>query len=505
MRRNLWLLLLLLPVLTTVAQPDPAAPRYSVVVAVADAPDRLAILGADGQWTITELPDNLVYEQVDASLVTPAWSADGGTLYATGYTVPPGSDDPVQVLDVFAYTVATGDLMPVVTVPLNPATPSTYQALQIESVSPDERHALVTEGVHFRSALLDLAAGELVAWLPCHVNLIAWEPDVVLVASSGAGLGLAEPCLPFVHAVDRTTGMTARVLYKSTDPADDDFRRNFQAGRLLSGNRLLLTPDPRFAGRIALLDTGSGDLWDIGYGSDFQLSADTSRALFRADGAQMLVNFDTRTVIPVSDLFPTENALAPLRFAGNGLTLWLSEPNADRTMVAINRYYITGELGAPLTIYSGPVPLASFVAPDHESLWLLTGAEATVYPLDEPAWSSRALPAAIFDGAGEWSRSGDWLHVTPDPPDGPTISINARTGAVVTAPGDARYVSETPDGVWWLYTVTPPWSGAARGRDAALLLNPATGETVTVVEGVDLEQRNFHFRPDQYALWSAGR
>jgi hypothetical protein len=119
-------------------------------------------------------------------------------------------------------------------------------------------------------------------------------------------------------------------------------------------------------------------------------------------------------------------------------------------------------------------------------------------------WKSSAYTLA--DRNFRWSADGQWLHVDIVSGSGEnatvgTLSINVKTHQVIEPPyPDAQFVSESPDQQWWLFARVREWGSDT--PDTLFAYAPATGKTEILVENVKLSQRNFHFDPRSYYVWS---
>ncbi len=484
------------------AQAD-VAPRYAVafsaLVEGANGPAyrvHVASLGDDGQWRVDVLDENLHFGKFDAMWIVPHW-LDARLLI-------PGAQPDVNVLDgptqpydsLYQYDLNTGEVQLLIEQITAPDGQNSLHGFFINEVSPDGRFAVLDNTIEaIGGYVVDLTTGQVIAGGLCHLNVLAWLPNEVIVTHTLTAIYDPDICQPAIYGIDLTDGTITRELanpdtfsHSEAEQWDNTVRDGF-----LFDDDLLLTT----SGVVSLLPLdGSSPLnaMPMGPYSTVTVALDGRFAALNSphDGLQWL-DLATFTITPITA------AEGNLWSMGNGeyidesgIGFWVEEDNDTYTLKYV-RY--DGADRQETVVYSGPAPdhYGRALAPEQPYAALSFEREdysqyTDIYDAEgQLLWTSRDQFdefSVRFDLPGHpWLGNAQWVHL--DLRGGEvwgsrTLSVDLATRGTHLAPANnARLVSVSPDSTWWLYAVEHDsddgWS--------LLAYNWQSRETITLYDG----------------------
>lgn len=428
----------------------------------------------EDRWQMDRLNARALFGDADLQLVLPEWTSDGQALVTS--VLEPNS----TVLATRLFRYMDGTFEPVLNV-LEPDTlEAPFEYIRIDSISPDGRYAWTTRLISFETQLIDLDSGDVIVQASsCPARVLAWLPDEVIVSCNGTLFNE-----PNIFGINLSTGEEARVLLP---PPGDSAESIVTGGQVLPGNRMVVgafgSEQASYAGVISLGEF-SGDY--VGPGSYLSLNASGDTAAFFADGRIFRWDLATARVSDLGEALPVADGV----WQNDELHFWkVNDASEELTLTHV--------VATPLSrseriIYQGARPLDFALSPygafaalefqpaAGESFVELHGREGLVWVSDFDFPGSFVGLQLFPDRPIMWSPTGEWVHLrfSEDATTAPrTMSLNLRdVDFNVFAPEErTSLVSESPDGVWWLYaTTSDPYQPlerrlfAYRPRDAKL-------------------------------------
>jgi hypothetical protein len=457
---------------------------------------QLAVFYSDDTVKIKPLPGSF-FAQGDVALIRPLWSPSGDKIYYS-VKLPAADPDSEEVREVRAYDLAADTTATIVTLPERANSP---EYVLVDSVSPDGRFLVVTRFLGGRTNVVDLQAPadqRAGPELPdCPISTLAWSPTYLL-------------------AYDFYCPFTFRVL----DPKTRQSRFTFpEEERLPLYDNWYYIPDanPVFIGAgyagenakdiVAQIDLTTGKATILGAGRNLIIAPDKSFAVYESRGSLKRFTFASRKL---DDLGPVGN-ITTANLGESALTLWQVIRTETAFKVVLTRVTATGRTDEERPIHSvaSKNEPAISLAPSGMVFAIHYGTQVTLYASSGKLWSSEQALSTEQAIAGDveldWSQDGQWLlvPVIANSGDQPRhLSVNVTKGDTILAPrADTYYVSGSPDGKWWLYATTSEWGTDNKVPDMLVAYYWETGKTVELDRGI-LGQRNFHWSPGSYYVWS---
>lgn len=485
MRRILITVLLLLALLPLVQGQDAPKPLYSVAISTY-GPTYVTTFYSDETERTVEVP--FMFQQYDVAHIAPVWQ--DGRLW--GIVPQIGKDSYDMELGWGGILNSYDPLTETTGQPINILPEPIYEALRINSIAPDGSHAWLTRSANFHlpSILVDLQSGEFYE-TECVAAVVGWTADQVVVGSTAVG---GNPCPPQVYALDLAT--QTRVKTVDLPVEGDAWDAYADGGYVLDDGRWLIGPRyPYYAATpVGILGDAQGDLY-YGRGMSLQLAPDQQLASFVTPEPYELVIIDLSSG---EEIFRTPDVPSVYRghtptWEGDSLTFW--QVTADE--IRRNQWQagtVTSEV-----IYTGTVPETYHLSPTDDVVLLQLPDRVEIHTPAQVWQSGTNFPDEITLAgyAARLKWSGDWVHL--DTPEQGSLSFNVQTGESIAAPiTGATVVSSSPDGAWWLYAHID----MENDSDTLVALHAESGTQLTLLEDVALGQRNFHFGPGEYYVWS---
>ncbi len=492
-------ILLLLLFLLPVASAQDSTPDYSFAYGLQGGEVRVASL-INNDWRQSTIPARVLFGVADVELALPQWSPDGLTLYVTTY-------DPVEenvALTVQAYNILNNQLNEVLTVTPIEQLDFLYEFVRVEAISPDGRYAVVSRLVSYQTYLIDLQNKILVAPAPCPSTVLTWLAGEVILACNGRLF--ADPS---IYSLRLSDGQQVQAFVPPPADPMNPLSSYIQEGRFLNDGRYLVGPLTRAdTTAIGLLQTDAYAADYFGTGTHLRVNENETYLTFTRNNRLYRLNLGSMRLSDVG------TAVGSPRWNGETLTFWRTQTTPDGLFQIL--YVETSPLRrAEHLIYSGQPPadidlspyspyaaLAFQPQPDRSSVKIY-GLEGLVWDSDERYAGSYVQLQAIPDRPVSWSADGNWIHllyaenlsVFPR-----TLSVNMQTGDSLPAPEpQAKWVSESPDGAWWLYVVIG--DPVENPTNRLLAYHPADGDLRILAEGIPLYE-NPSFPLWRYFEWS---
>jgi|GEM_PF-5634654 len=474
LRKLILLLILLLPSLQISelsAQTETTALAFSV-----DDRPAVAVL-RDGEWVVELLPEPSVFAQWDVMLTDPFWSNDAQILYVLAED---GNPDTYIVASLMAYDIQTGELSLAVNV--EPEDGS-FRVLDIVWHSDDGRFVMMVDATHSENYLIDLTTGSLILSnegddTRCAYSVIASDDEQIALLKSRNFL---EDCLPAVVWVDASNG---EIIAEVSLP-DDQYLPEFylqDTGTLLSDGRVVITE----SGSVGVIDPVSNE--SVFFQSAFaaSISPDESTLVY-ADPFVYQVNLETMAVVRMDyyaerTFYSGEMLVTYYRNVDDDITEWVrAEIHDDEAIPTLSVTLTPDDVLHQITVnsilYQSGTVLGRISLQGDESCDFAEGICASILP--DLASLDYEFQSILVEAA-----------------------INSGELALAESPDDftQEYRVMSHDGVWWFFARLPVQSDYENPQDSLIAHNIVTGETVTLVESVNLGEHNFHFRPWRYYI-----
>lgn len=437
----------------TAQDPPPDAPRYSVYVGGQNG--EIRILSHYGQdiWREQALPARPLFGQIRGQIALPIWSQDGAWLFMTEYA-PLRAD---LAFDVSAFNVIDERMVAIREQFPPPQPEDPARLMRVQAISPDLRFGWLKDIDTLQNQLIDLTDGTtIIDFDDCPARVLAWLPqDRALMACTGELFSAPE-----IFVMELATGSRRIALPPPPDDAANPVARYVTSARLLDDTRLLVGPldggPPQYLG---LLDLADGRASYFGVVERLRLSDDQQEIAYLRDGRLQRLNLTTLREI---DLGPA----AAFRWQGETLVYWQARQTDDNLQLIRVETTLTSRVERRL--YDGLVPNRFTISPaadgyalefqpgTNQSYVEVYNAEGLLWVSDLAFSSSYAIFQAPIDEPIYWSADGEWLHLNFLPnlaEPQRTLSVNVTDGETVLAEAGALFVTESPDGAWWFYTL----------------------------------------------------
>ncbi|MBZ0308992.1 MAG: hypothetical protein K8I82_23205, partial [Anaerolineae bacterium] len=373
-----------------------------------------------------------------------------------------------------------------------------YEFVRVESISPDGRYAVVSRLVSYQTYLVDLQNKTLVAATPCPSTVLTWLAEEVMLACNGRLFAD-----PGIYSLRLSDGQQVQAFVPPPADPTHPLAAYIQEGRFLNDGQYLAGPLTRTdATAIGLLETETYAAAYLGTGTHLRVNeGETALAFIQNQRLQRL----TLDSMRLSDL---GTATGSPRWDEDTLVFWRTQTTPDGLFQIL--YVETSPFRrAEHLIYSGKrptdmdlsptSPYAALVfqpQPDQSSVEIY-GMEGLVWESDEGYAGGYIQLQAVPDRPVSWSADGNWIHllyaenlsVFPR-----TLSVNVQTGDSLPAPEpQAKWVSESPDGVWWLYMVIG--DPVENPTNRLLAYHTVEGDVRILAEGIPL------YEDPSFPLW----
>lgn len=461
-----WLLffcLMMLVALPAQAQEE-EDPRYALFYPTRNAGSRVVTNYGGDDWRSTEWRARPLFGTVRENLTFPLWTQDGNILYSTIYT-PNSQDIATKLYGYFISSTALAEWMD-----LAPTEDGERQLVRLEALSPDDRYAWVRLINSQQTQLIDLENRALITTTECPATLLTWLANEAIFSCTGELFAPSD-----IFALELASGERSRLLLP---PNTTDFSLAFpQQGRILPHDRYLVGSftgeKPLLTGLLSLNEYG-GEYFPPGI--YLSINPPQSAAAYYSEGRLKRLTFDPPQLADLGEALPTP---AQIWLDGETLRFWQGrQTGANWELIRVEA---TPQTRQERRLYAGRKPNRWLFSPDGNSfVFEFESRYVEVYRNGELIWvSDTANPNRVVtlppdsDLPIAWTE--EWLQLRAvnqlgELPE--TLSVNLETGAELTAvEASALYKSASPDGEWWLMTVSSPNNPELFVPDRLILYN----------------------------------
>jgi hypothetical protein len=474
------------------AQDDP---QYSVVISSYDGAYLASFYGGS-DWRVTRLPNAAFFGQGDVALQSPLWM--GRRLIVAAY----GDNDTADRLT--EYDFATGELSPffVSTGTLQ------YETIVIEGVSPDGNQMLVSN-LYQSQWLLDAASGAVIGSFECAGGVIGWTDQYVLTVTP--------LCATTYAAINRETGSGAVADDLFFDVGTIDYMYCFVCTNVSMGANSALDNGlyPINGSIFGSLSTSDGEseivfiggdplvLTSIAKGDLLAISPSRTFATFINDGQLYRIDLATWEITSVGNIGESY-WFRPYSYDDSDAIQYIVETDDGYEAVIVGKETLTRR-EVLITDVPGSDRLMRTTSPNGRYLAQVsstTGASDVVQLQWEGGLYTYVPENADTHLDIQFSPDSDWLHIHETVLNSgrtDTISVNTQTEQIYLPPAPGmRLIGTSPDGVWWLYSQI----NMEMDADRLVVYSRSSGDVIPLLENVALGERNFHFPPSAYYVWS---